>query len=233
MTRFRALLCIGLVTTFVCTSARIVATSDISKKSLKHGEIRGNLAEALTQLAYSTKTPTIGELAQPLASIHIPEGVHSPEDLVRELARQAPGYKWESRGKVVLFYQEDLERNRLNILNLKFERFTMPNNVSQLKYALPNMETALLDRTSEKGILLTGFGDTELEKDKLKGEVMEGVDGREILVRAASQNPTFSVILVYPKGTLRTTSESKEVEWFWQSFRSELKPMYLKVPEQR
>jgi hypothetical protein len=217
MTHFRALLCVGLVTTFVSTSARIVVTSDVSKTALKHGEIRGNLAEALTQFAYSTKTPTIGELAQPLASIHVPEGVHSPEDMVRELARQAPGYRWESRGKVIFFYREDLERNALNILNLKFERFTMPNNVSQLKYALPNMETALLDRTSEKGILLTGFGDTELEKDTLKGEVMEGVNGREILVRAANQNPTFSVILVYAKGTLRTKSASKEVEWLWPS----------------
>jgi hypothetical protein len=144
MTHFRALLCVGLVTTFVSISARIVVTSDVSKTALKHGEIRGNLAEALTQFAYSTKTPTIGELAQPLASIHVPEGVHSPEDMVRELARQAPGYRWESRGKVMLFYREDLERNALNILNLKFERFTMPNNVSQLKYALPNMEPLCL-----------------------------------------------------------------------------------------
>jgi hypothetical protein len=233
MRHFRAFLCMGLLTAFVCTSAMIVAVSDISKTALKHGEIRGNLAEALTQLAYSTKTPIIGELAQPLVSIHVSEGIHSPEDLVRELVRQAPGYKWESRGKVMLFYREDLQRNALNILNLKFERFTMPNNVSQLKYALPNMETGLLDRTSEKGILLTGFGDTELQKDSLKGEVIEDINGREILVRAANQNPTFSVILVFPKGTLRTTSESKQVEWFWQSFRSELKPMYLQVPEQR
>lgn len=192
-----------------------------------------NLADALYQVAWLAHVPLIAELAQPLPSVEISQGTYIVKDLLQTLARQAPAYEWRSEGKAVHFYNSRLAAAKFNFLNLRFPRFTMPGNLSDLKLTFPTREYALLQGSTGESIIIEGFGDPLLERNTLSAAVLENITGREILFRAANERPTFVSIVVFPNDD--PTKKQVEVDmnrnWFWRALSSPRPvPFYVDPP---
>jgi hypothetical protein len=215
-----------LMTLGLCSS-RYVQASDLADM-VTHGEISGDLANALAKFAWESKVPVIAELAQPLPKIQVAAGTHSVQYLLRELERQAPGYRFELNGKAVHFYNQALKRAKFNFLGLRFPRYLMPPNLSELKLTFPGLAIGLLSGRASGGYTIFGFGDAEFAKERLRKTTLENITGREILLRVANEAPTFFSIVVFPD-THPTKKQAEYVgmNWFWQSFREPMKPLYV------
>jgi hypothetical protein len=124
---------------------------------------------------------------------------------------------------VIHFYNTKLIGAEFNFLNLKFRQFVMPSNLSELQLTLPSREFGLLQGYAGSGIVITGFGNATLEKDLLHASPLENITGREILLRAANESPTFLTIIVFPN----TDPTGGEVEqdmnrnWFWRALKEQ------------
>lgn len=206
-----------------------VAQSNTSKM-VGHGQLSGNLADALAQIAWISHTPMLAELAQPLPKIQIHEGSHSVQALLQETIRQAPGYQWEVDGEVIHFYHRKLAQAQFNFLKLKFPHYLMPPNLSELKLTFPTLEIGLLRGSSERGYAISGFGDKTFEKEPLQQVTLENVSAREILLRAANERPSFFTVIVFPNSQpTKVQAERVGTNWFWQSFKEPLQPLYTQT----
>ncbi|HET7890438.1 MAG TPA: hypothetical protein VFL34_02895 [Candidatus Sulfotelmatobacter sp.] len=194
--------------------------------------ISSNLAEALAEVAWRSHLPLIAELAQPLPRIEIPEGTYVVKDLVQGIIRQSPAYRWESDGRAIHVYDTKLRGARFNFLNLKFERFIMPPNVSEFELTFPTLESGRLQGMLG-GSAISGFGDPSLQEYSLPPATLENLTGREILVRVANESPTFLTVIVFPSEnpTKRQMEQDINQNWFWQSLRQKnLQPLYVRPP---
>jgi hypothetical protein len=192
-----------------------------------------DLANTLAQVAWLSQLPMIAELAQPLPKIEIAEGTYVVKDLLQAVARQAPGYEWQPEGKVIHFYGRQLKDAKFNFLNLTFPRFVIPGNLSELKLTFPTLEYGLLQGLSGGGMIIDGFEDVTLEKNSLRPATIENVTGREILIRATNESPTFFTVIVFPNGD--PTKKQMELDmnrnWFWQALRGQnAGPLYVQPP---
>ncbi|MGH9498509.1 MAG: hypothetical protein ACRD3L_05155 [Terriglobales bacterium] len=200
------------------------------QRPIQHNGVSNDLANVLAQLARWIQMPMIAELAQPLPTVQLAEGNHTAEYLLTEITHQAPGYTFAVEGLVIHFYEKRLVLAKLNFLNLTFQQFEMPQNVSALKYKLPGLATALLQTEKHRGgVVFTGFGDTDLAKDTLEAGTLTNVSGREVLLRAAAESPQFFTIIVFSSNAPKTKQEARQatVNWFWQSLRSNFRPIYI------
>jgi hypothetical protein len=176
--------------------------------------------------------PLIAELSQPLPKIPTAEGVQLNSNTLDQLVKQAPGYQWKMEGKVVHFYNKKLSKAEFNFLNLKFPRFTIPPNLSDFKLWFPGRATGLLEGYTGEGGATTGFGDTQLEKEKLQRTTLENVTPREVLIHVANESPTFYAVLVFPSATPTKVGAEKHVSWNWGSLNEKLKPLYTQSVRQ-
>jgi len=224
-----------LVLAFSVCGAPTCAQGSPVDGAVHHEKITGDLANALARVAWLCHVPVIAELAQPLPNIQIAEGTEDAKDLLKEVARQAPDYKWDATGKVIFFYNKKLREAKFNFLNLRFPRFSMPVNLSELKLTFPTREYGLLlQGYSGGGIVTTGFGDAMLEKDLLQPAILKNVTGREILLQAANESPTFFTVIVFPNAepTKKQVERDMNRNWFWQALKDEhLKPLYVQPVE--
>lgn len=221
-----------VVLLFVVNCSPVNGQSDFLSQTITHASLSGDLANVVAQVAHSGRIPMIVELAQPLPQIKIPGGSHTGRHLLELIAQQAPGYTWEVKGTVVHFYNRRLSQAKFNFLNLKFRQFYMPRNVSELKYELPTLVGGLLHGYDGLGGAFSGFGNTELEKDRLQPAGLVSVTGREILFRAATESPTFFTVIVFPSAAPKTIKEAEQttLNWFWQSFNGQLQRLYIQPP---
>jgi hypothetical protein len=227
MIRVRLSVLVALITAFLPTFA--LDNSPLLARRIHHEPASGDLANVLAQVAYWVKIPMVAELAHPLPKIRIPEGSQTGRSLFEEISRQAKGYRWELDGSVIHYYNEQLRMAPANDLNGVFSRFVMPDNASDLKVKLPCLALAVLD-TNRSGVLVSGFGDAALKKDPLQPATLVNISGRDILARAASESPTFFVVVVFPTANPTTVGEARRAQWFWQSFKSRLGPIYAAPP---
>jgi hypothetical protein len=230
----RRLFPLFLVLVFAGTRMPVCAQGAPYNRAVQHGPISEDLVNALAQVASLSNMPIIAELAQPLPEVQVAAGTEDVGDLLREIARQAPGYDWEAVGRVVHFYNKKLRRAKFNFLNLRFARFSMPANLSELKLTFPTREFGLLlQGYSGGGIVTTGFGDAMLERDLLRPAVLENVTGREILFRAANESSTFFTVIVFPNAdpTMKQMERDMNRNWFWQALTEEhLGHLYVQAP---
>lgn len=78
--------------------------------------------------------------------------------------------------------------------------------------------------------MMTGFGDTLLEKEKLHRATLENVTPLEILVHVAEDSPSFYTILVFPSAEPTKNEAEKQVVWHWGSLNEKLTPLYALPP---
>jgi hypothetical protein len=192
-----------------------------------------DLANTLAKIAWLSHLPMVAEVAQPLPNIVVPEGLYVVKDLLEIVARQAPGYQWDAEGRIVHFYNQRLRNAKYNFLGIKFQRFIMPPNVSELKLTFPTLENALLEGLPSDGYFISGFGDAALEKARLAPATLTDVTGREVLLRTAKESPTFFTIIVFPNSD--PTKKQMELDmnrnWFWQPLGdNEAETLYIKPP---
>lgn len=82
-------------------------------------------------------------------------------------------------------------------------------------------------------MLITGFGDANLEKDTLEPGTLKNVTGRDILLRAANERPTFLSIVVFPTAEPTKKQMEKDINrnWFWEALKEKtLGPLYIQLP---
>jgi hypothetical protein len=230
MMRHRLHLIVALLFVVNCSSA--FAQSDLLSQTIAHASLWGDLANVLAQVAHSGRIPMVAELAQPLPDIKVPGGSHTGRHLLDLIARQAPGYTWELKGPVVHFYNRRLSQAKFNFLNPQFRQFSMPRNVSELKLWFPTLEVGLLNGRDTSGAAISSFPNPELEKSRLRPEGLIKVTGREILIRAATECPTFFTVIVFPGAVPKTAKEVEQtnLNWYWWSFNEELRHMYIQHP---
>jgi hypothetical protein len=229
MSRLRLRVLMGLALVFG-SQCGLSSTEKFSPaKSIHHNQISSDLANALAQVSHAVGMPMVAQLAQPLPKIFIAEGTHTTNYLLEEIIRQAPGYSWELHGQVVLIYSRLLKEAPFNPLTHRFARFSMPDNVSALKYMLPNLAATLLEEEPAKGIIMTGFGDQALEKESLQPSTLENVSGEEVLIRAMEESPTFSVVIVFASAK-PTKGQALKAYWSWQSLKADQRPVYPDSP---
>ncbi|HEY6338113.1 MAG TPA: hypothetical protein VIW68_06435 [Candidatus Sulfotelmatobacter sp.] len=222
---------LGLALVGICPSGNAQAVP--FSEAVRCGSISADLANTLAQVAWLSHLPMVAELAQPLPRIEIAESTYIAKDLLQEIIRQAPLYQWEAEGKVIHFYNTKLKEAKFNFLNLQFPRFVTPSNLSELKLTFPTREYGLLHEAySGGGIVITGFGDAMLEKDLLRSVTLEKVTGREILLRVASESPTFFTVIVFPNAdpTKQQMERDINLNWFWQSLKEQPGPLYVQPP---
>lgn len=219
-TRLCALLA-GFALVAACPS--VCAQTAPLGRIVRHDAISADLANALAQVAWRSQMPIIAELAQPLPKVDLAEGSDSVEYLLQAVARQAPGYQWEAEGRAVHFYNAKVEGANFNFLNLTFPRFAMPGNLSELKLTFAAREYGLMQGYSDGGIATTGFGDAILEGNLLQHTVFENITGREILLRAADESPTFFTAIVFPNADPTKTQVMRDMNrnWFWLPLRAQ------------
>ncbi len=158
------------------------------------------------------------------------DGVGLTPDSLSELVRQAPEYRWEMRGKVVHFYSYNLRHAPLNFMNLKFQEYSLPPTLSDLKLWFPGQATGLLEGYSGSGGMTTGFGDPLLEKEKLDPTILRNVTPLDVLFYVANETPTFYTLLVFPQSAPSKKEAEDGVVWRWGSLNEKLKPIYLQPP---
>lgn len=207
------------------------AQSSAPQQPIQYGPIPTDLANALAQMARSSHVPIIAELAQPLPKIPIAEGTPVSENSLNELVRQAPGYEWKVDSGVVHFYNKKLRAAPLNFLNLRFPRFTVPSNLSELKLWFPGRAIGLLEGFTAEGGAISGFGDAALEKEKLDRATLENMTPLQILLQIAHERPTFYTIIVFPNAAPTRKEAEQQVHWFWGSLNEKLAPLYVQPPE--
>jgi hypothetical protein len=212
-----------LVLVLAGACSRSNAQAAIFSTVVRHQSISTDLANALGQIAWLSDLPMVAELAKPLPRIQIAEGMHSVEYLLLEIVRQAPENEWERAGRVIYFHNKKLKYAKFNFLNLRFPRFAMPNNVSEIKLTFPQREYGLLQGYSGGGIVTTGFGDARLQKDLLQPATLVNVTGREILLQVANESPTFFTVIVFPNAepTKKQMEQEMNRNWFWQALKDE------------
>ena len=176
-----------------------------------------DLANALVEMARTSRTPLIAELAWPLPMVPSAKGLPLDPEHLDSLLRYAPGYKWEVFGRLVYFYNSKLQRARFNFLKLKFPLFTMSPNLSQLKLWLPPRAVGLLEGYNSEGAVMTGLGDAQLEKDSLPKVTLHDVTPVDVLMTAAKDSPTFYSLIIFPSATPTRSQAEKQVNWQWGS----------------
>ena len=198
-----------------------------------HDQVSGNLPELLRFVAQHYRVPVVAELALPLPEhLRIRPGTNSATEVLQELLKSAPDYQFEVIGRnVVHFYRSDITEAPQDFLNLRFRQFTMPPNVSDLKVFLRAKVYALRKGLQGIGVVTSGFGEPELAGDTLPHLEMKDVSGREILLRAAEESPTFYTVLVFLDKHANTEASMNYASqhWFWGSARpmKDNKPMYI------
>jgi hypothetical protein len=196
----------------------------------QYGQPPADLANALVQMARASHVPIIAELVWPLPKIPTAEGKPLNPGTLNELVKQAPGYEWKMEGKAIHFYNKKLRNARFNFLNLKFPRFTIPPDLSDLKLWLPGRAEGLLEGYTGEGGATSGFGDTLLGKQKLQRVTLENVTPLEVLVHVANESPTFYTVLVFPSAAPTKDEAEKRVVWQWGSLNEKLQPVYTQPP---
>jgi hypothetical protein len=214
-----------------CSSGR--GQGDPLAELVRCQSISSDLANTLAQVAWLSQLTMIAELAQPLPKVEVAGGAYVVKDLLQSIARQAPEYEWRTEGKVIHFYSRQLKDAKFNFLNLRFSRFVMPPNLSELKLTFPTLEYGLLQGLSGGGMIIDGFGDVTLEKNSLRPATIENVTGREILIRAANESSTFFTVIVFPNSD--PTRKQMELDinrnWFWQALKGQgAGPLYVQPP---
>ena len=182
-----------------------------------------DLANALVQMARAAHLPLIAELVWPLPTIPTAEGVPLTPDRLNDLVKQSPGYEWKMEGKAVHFYNKKLRDAQFNFLNLKFRRFAVLPDLSQLILWLPVEAKGLLEGYSGVGGATSGWGNSELEKEKLQPDTLENVTPLEVLIRVANESPTFYTVLVFPSIAPTKNEADKQVAWQWGSLNEKLR----------
>lgn len=225
----------SLVVVIVICICGVLGASDRNplNQAVRCDPMATDLANALMRVAWLSRVPIIAELAQPLPSVDVSQGTYIVKDLLDGIARQSPGYDWRVEGKAVHFYSKRVKDAKSNFLNLRFPEFTMPSSVSHLKLTFPGREFALFEGSPGGSMIIEGFGDPVLEGDSLQAKRLENVTGREILVRAVDERPTFATVLIF----LNDDPTKKQVEldmnrnWFWQALNAEHPdPIYVQPP---
>ena len=100
-------LMLALVLTPLFGNAQVDPNNKVSTTEL----ISADLADVLAQVAWLSKSPMLAEIAQPLPRVEIARGTYVIKDLLQELVRQAPEYRWDVEGRVIYFYNQKVERS--------------------------------------------------------------------------------------------------------------------------
>lgn len=230
----RQLRLFGIVAMLLCGSGAFGRVQS-AKPSLQppppqYGQPPADLANALVQMARASHVPMIAELVWPLPNIPTAEGKPLTREALDDLVRQAPGYEWKMEGKAVHFYNKKLRQARLNFLNLKILKFTIPLDLSTLKRWFPGQAKGLLEGYSAQGGATTGFGDPLLEREKLRRVTLENVTPLDVLVHVANESPTFYTLIVFPSAAPTKNEAEKQVVWQWGSLNEKVQPVHLQPP---
>jgi hypothetical protein len=228
MLRSRTFVAVALLVCLSCTCG--TAQSDSRRPLPNYGRPPADLANALIQMARASHTPLIAELVWPLPDVPASDGTPLTPERLNDLVRQAPSYEWKMEGKAVHFYNRKLRQAPFNFLNLKFSRFTVLPDLSQLKIWLPVEAEGLLEGYSGTGGATSGFRDTLLEKEKLQPVTLQNVTTLQVLVHVANESPSFYAVLVFPSAAPTKNEAEKEVVWQWGSLNEKLQPVYTEPP---
>lgn len=185
-----------------------------------------DLANALVEMARTSRTPLIAELVWPLPMVPAAKDLPLDPEHLNSLLRYAPGYKWEVNGRIVYFYNSKLQRARFNFLKLKFPLFTMSPNLSQLKLWLPPRAVGLLEGYTSEGAVITGLGDPQLEKESLPNVTLHDVTPLDVLMTAAKDSPSFYSLIIFPSATPTRSQAEKQVNWQWGGLAEKPHPIY-------
>jgi hypothetical protein len=196
----------------------------------QYGQIPQDLANALVQMAYTSHTPLIAELTQPMPKINVQPGAGLTPSALNVIVKQAPGYEWKMEGTAVHFYNRRLRTARFNFLNRTFPRFTVPPNLSDFKLWFPGRATGLLEGLTGEGGATSGFPDTLLSKDKLERATLNNVNPLQVLIHIANDSPNFYAVLVFPNSHPTKEQARKGVAWYWGSLREKPGPIYTQSP---
>jgi hypothetical protein len=199
----------------------------------QYGQPPQDLANALVQMARTSRVPLIAELVQPLPDASTSEGVSLDSETLNQLLQRAPGYEWKMEGKIAHFYNRKLRSAHYNFLNLKFPRFTIPPNLSDLKLWFPGRATGLLEGLTGEGGATTGFPDNKLASETLQRETLENVSPLQVLIHIANERPTFYVVLVFPTSVPTKHQAEHDVVWHWGSLSEKMKPLYTQFPRMK
>lgn len=223
----------GLVTLSPC-----LAQSGLDS-AMDHEKLSGNMPEMLRFIAQRYHLPLVAELCQPLPNhFSIPEERDTARELLFKMTAQAPAYQFDTlRGDGVHFYCTEVLHAGANFLNLTFQQFTMPSNVSELKLFLPAKLNGLRNGLDGSGLVTSGFGVPELQKQRLSPEELKNVSGRDILMRAAEETRGFYTIVVFPSSSLPSDVFANYAfqHWFWGPLGTvpEEEPIYVQPPPKR
>ncbi len=218
--------CLVAIVAYSLSGAFSPAQNRPQNRGVEYGPTPTDLANALAQMARSSKLPLIAELSQPLPQIEVTQGTPLSPTALNALLVQAPGYAWKQEGKTVHFYNVRLRDARFNFLNLEFSRFTLPSNLSELKLWLPGRAVGLLEGFSSEGGATTGFGSAELQKETLRPVALTNVSPLEVLLHAANEKPIFYTVIVFPSASPSKEQAEKEVNWFWGTLAEKMIPLY-------
>jgi hypothetical protein len=193
-----------------------------------------DLANALVQMARAAHVPITAELVWTLPEIPTAEGIPLTPERLNELVEKSPGYEWKMEGKVVHFYNKKLRESRFNFLNFKIPRFTVPPDVSTLQLWFPGQAQGLLKEYAAQGGATSGWGDPQLEKDKLRQVSLENVTPLDVLVHVANESPTFYIAVAFPSIPATKNAAIKQtVVWQWGSLNEKLHALGMQPPPQK
>jgi hypothetical protein len=177
-----------------------------------------DLANALVFVAAEYQVPMLAELtATNNPKIDIPRGSQTARQLLDWLVATVPGYKWEQQAGVIHFYGTAAISAPANPLNIRLKSFQLPENVSQLKLALPARLYNASQGFQSGGGAISAFALAELEQQKLPMKKFDDATGRDILLAAAASQPQFSSIIILPNAFSRGDKdlEYANQHWFW------------------
>lgn len=223
----------------ICVAGSFALTPCVGQagldSALDHQQVSGNMPELLRFIAQRYQLPIVAELCQPLPSrLRIAEGRDTARQLLYQLIEHVPAYQLETqRGDVVHFYCTEVLHASANFLNLEFQQFTMPPNVSELKLLLPAKLNGLRNGLAGNGLVTSGFGVPELQKQSLTRTELTNISAREILIRAAEETHGFYTIIVFPNSSLPPDVFANYAfqHWFWGPLSVQQKePIYVQPP---
>jgi hypothetical protein len=201
-----------------------------------HKAVSGNLAEVLRFVSEQYRVPVIGELLFPVpTNLAIESGEDSAIGVLSKLIPQISGYEYEViAGHILHVYEHDVVSAKGSPLNIQVKHFTMPPTLSDFKLTLPAALNSARKGLPTRGLVISGFPSTDMEKKKLEPRDFSDVSGRELLILAAEDAPDFYSLIVLSDKSCRSDAcfDYANEHWFWGPLKGSLSadPIYIQSP---
>lgn len=186
--------------------------------------ISGDMAEVLATFATKCHVPMLLELAEPVPK-QIEASISNCDStrFLSSVLTHHPDQSFEVKGRVLHVFDKNLQKEKNNFLNWKFDKFTLPENVAEFENILGAKLEAKREGVNTKGGVINGLYPDDLAKRTLPSNTYIHKTTREILLDVENIDGSFMTSVIFPKDKRLSSADVSRAfsRWQWTSILPE------------